>query len=135
MSDFSEISKLLRQLADAFDNLGGGASSSNGEITISGEVTRDADCRAFNKRDGSIGHFTRINVKMPRPINDTLFANCIAWTDKFEYQFQRGDKVEFRGHFEKNNRGYYDFMIAESGNLKPKHHTSETSPDDDNEPF
>ena len=100
MSDFSEISKLLRQLADAFDNLGSGAESSNGEIIISGEVTRDADCRAFNKKDGSVGHFTRINVKMPRPINDTLFANCIAWTDKFEYQFQHGDKVEFKGHFE-----------------------------------
>ena len=144
MNQYQKISNLFRQLADAFDALGGDDSGNsqqedNSEITISGKVTKAAECRAFNKRDGSVGHMTKINVKMSERVNGSFFANCIAWTGKPEYQFYAGDEVEFVGHYEKNNRGYWDFMIADKGNLKPKVYasadTDKTPPEDDDVPF
>lgn len=135
MGSFKEISELLRKLADAFDNLNIDGNSNAG-VKIRGIATKDTESRAFHKKDGSIGYLTKINVRMDRKINDSLFANCIAWTNKFEYQFARGDDVEFIGHFEKNNRGYFDFIIADGGNLKPKIRDAETKEYDiDNEPF
>lgn len=141
MSDFSEISKLLRQLADAFDNLGGRASSqggTDGHITISGVTTKPALIKHFVNKKGESGFMARINVRMENKVNNSFYANCIAWVkgdDSRTYEFSEGDEVTFRGRYEKNDRGYYDFVISKDGNLYPKQRTSETPPDDDNEPF
>lgn len=80
----------------------------------------------------------RINVRMENKVNNSFYANCIAWVkgdDSRTYEFLEGDEVTFRGRYEKNDRGYYDFVISKDGNLYPKQRTSETPPDDDNEPF
>lgn len=150
MNQYQKISSLFRQLADAFADLGGGAATSgesapdNGsaDITIAGVTTKAAECRSFTKRNGQTGYMTKINVKMANKVNGSFFANCIAWTDKPEYQFFADEVVEFVGHFEQNNRGYWDFIISKDGNLKPKTHGAESSgssknneTDDDDEPF
>lgn len=120
------IARLFRRLADAFDALGGGPISNapdanfSDDFVVVGVATKDAECRAFRKRNGDTGYMTRVNVKMSKQINDSFFANCIAWTNKLEYQFKKDDAVEFRGHFELNSRGYVDFIVAKDGNLKPK---------------
>lgn len=132
IDQYQNIARLFRRLADAFDALGGGGPISRidfsnapdvnfcDDFVISGVVMKDAECKAFQKRNGDVGYMTRINVKMPKPINNSFFANCIAWTNKPEYQFKKDDAVEFRGHFELNSRGYVDFIVAKDGNLKPK---------------
>lgn len=131
IDQYQNIARLFRRLADAFDALGGGAVSrvdySNApdanfsdDFVVVGVATKDAECRAFRKRNGDTGYMTRINVKMSKQINDSFFANCIAWTNKPEYQFKKDDAVEFRGRFEMNSRGYVDFIVAKDGNMKPK---------------
>lgn len=131
IDQYQNIARLFRRLADAFDALGSGPVSrvdySNAPDTnfsddfiINGVATKDAECRAFRKRNGDTGYMTRVNVKMSKQINDSFFANCIAWTNKPEYQFKKDDAVEFRGRFEMNSRGYVDFIVAKDGNMKPK---------------
>lgn len=95
-----------------------------GNITITGKVTKRADVRAYTTSKGKEGHVTRINIRMPEKINGTFFANCIAWTDKDDYQFDADDEVKFVGHFETNPKGYTDFIIAKDGNLCPKKQVS-----------
>ena len=126
IDQYQNIARLFRRLADAFDALGGGPISNapdanfSDDFVVVGVATKDAECRAFRKRNGDTGYMTRINVKMSKQINDSFFANCIAWTNKPEYQFKKDDAVEFRGRFEMNSRGYVDFIIAKDGNMKPK---------------
>lgn len=126
IDQYQNIARLFRRLADAFDALGGGPISNAPDVNFSddfvvvGVAMKDAECRAFRKRNGDTGYMTRVNVKMSKQINDSFFANCIAWTNKPEYQFKKDDAVEFRGRFEMNSRGYVDFIVAKDGNMKPK---------------